>query len=64
PAMTPSFTRDEASGLTGAIQVFFYTGTHVCCCTLCHGDHVWDIRPGKRQRIEGRRACRDWQRDY
>ncbi|WP_396913362.1 hypothetical protein [Mycolicibacterium sp.] len=45
-------------------RVFVYTGVHVCCCKLCHGDYVWDIRPGKRQRIQSRRMCRDWQRDY
>lgn len=43
---------------------FVYTGTHVCCCPVCHGDFGWDVRPGKRQRLESRRMCRDWQRDY
>lgn len=45
-------------------RVFVYTGTHVCCCKLCHGDYGWDVRPGKRQRLDGRRMCRDWRREY
>ncbi|QRY43201.1 hypothetical protein JVX93_21900 [Mycolicibacterium boenickei] len=45
-------------------RTFVYTGTHVCCCKMCHGDYGWDVRPGKRQRINGRRMCRDWERDY
>ncbi|GAT04458.1 hypothetical protein [Mycolicibacterium fortuitum] len=44
-------------------RAFVFTGTRVCCCKLCQ-DHGWDIRPGKRQRLESRRKCRDWERDY
>ena len=45
-------------------RAFVYTGTHVCCCKHCHGDYCWDIPPGRRQRIESKRMCRDWQREY
>jgi hypothetical protein len=42
---------------------FAYTGIHICCCAMCHGDW-WGVPPGRRQRLEGKKACRDWQRDY
>ncbi|AON96918.1 hypothetical protein BI081_gp189 [Mycobacterium phage Tonenili] len=42
-------------------RTFVYTGTHICCCSLCHGDGGWDLRPGKRQRIESKRVVRDWE---
>ena len=42
---------------------FVYTGVHVCCCAMCHGNGGWDVRPGKRQRLDGKRACRDWGRE-
>jgi hypothetical protein len=44
---------------------FVYTGVHVCCCAMCHGDFSWDIRPGKRQRIGGRKYTQgDWAGEY
>lgn len=43
---------------------FVYTGTHICCCTHCHGDWFWDYPPGKRQRINGKRECQKWLREY
>ncbi|KHO26266.1 hypothetical protein QQ44_11070 [Mycolicibacterium setense] len=52
-----------ARGATQCRRVFVYTGTRTCCCTLCQ-DYGWDIRPGKRQHLESRRMCRDWQRNY
>lgn len=44
-------------------RAFVYTGIHVCCCAMCHGDW-WSVRPGKRQRLVGKKVCRDWQREY
>lgn len=44
-------------------RTFVYTGIHVCCCSLCHGE-VWANRPGKRQRLESRRMCREWRSEY
>lgn len=41
-----------------------FDGTHVCCCPMCHGDWWWDIPPNKRQRLTGKRLCRDWKREY
>jgi hypothetical protein len=29
-----------------------------------HNHADGDIHPGKRQRLESRRMCRDWQRNY
>jgi len=49
---------------TRCYRVFVYSGVHVCCCRMCHGDYGFDIPPSRRQRINSRRACRDWQRDY
>ncbi|CRZ14802.1 hypothetical protein [Mycolicibacterium neworleansense] len=50
-------------GTTQCRRAFVYTGIRPCCCKLCQ-DYGWDIRPGKRQRIESGRMCRDWQRNY
>lgn len=52
------------SNTTQCQRAFVYTGTNVCCCPMCHGNFGWDVRPGKRQRLESRRMCRDWERDY
>lgn len=43
---------------------FVYTGTHVCCCHLCHSADSYEVRPGKRQRLNGKRAARKWEREY
>ncbi|MCV7068494.1 hypothetical protein H7H51_27300 [Mycolicibacterium farcinogenes] len=51
-------------GTTRCQRTFVYTGTRVCCCPMCRGDFGWDLRPGKRQRLESRRKCRNWDRDY
>lgn len=48
---------------TRCCRVFSYTGVHVCCCRYCHGD-FWSVSPSRRRRIDGKRACRDWQREY
>lgn len=59
----------DSYGLVAALgrrchRRFVYTGIHVCCCAMCHGDFSWDVRPGKRQRLDGKKACRDWVREY
>jgi hypothetical protein len=43
---------------------FVYTGIHTCCCSLCHSSGGSETRPQKKRRMEGRRACRDWEREY
>jgi hypothetical protein len=45
-------------------RAFVYTGTHICCCSLCHSSDESETRPQKKRRISGRRACRNWERDY
>lgn len=40
---------------------FVYTGTHTCCCHWCHSEDTWEIPPGKRQRIDGKEICRNWE---
>lgn len=45
-------------------RTFVYTGTRICCCSMCHGNAGWDVRPGKRQRLTGNQACRDWRNEY
>lgn len=58
---------DGAAFIYGTSQcrrVFVYTGTHVCCCHWCHSCDEFMVRPGKRQRLDGKRVCRDWRRDY
>lgn len=47
----------------GCYRDFRYTGTHVCCCHMCHSSDEYELRPGKRQRLEGKAACRDWEDD-
>lgn len=44
-------------------RTFTYTGVHVCCCKFCHGD-FWSVAPGRRQRLDGKRACREWESEY
>lgn len=43
---------------------FRYSGTHVCCCRLCHSADDSQTRPQKLRRMEDVRACRDWEREY
>ncbi len=43
---------------------FRYTGTHTCCCRLCHRCDDYMTRLEKKRRMEGRRACRNWWREY
>lgn len=45
-------------------RTFVYTGTHTCCCHLCHSCDEYMVRPGKRQRLDGKKACRDWRNEY
>lgn len=45
-------------------RVFVYTGVHVCCCHWCHSCDEFMVRPGKRQRLDGKTACRTWEDDY
>ncbi|SKM19290.1 Uncharacterised protein [Mycobacteroides abscessus subsp. massiliense] len=39
--------------------LFAYTGVHTCCCWMCHGP---DER--RKDRVERRRAVRDWRSEY
>lgn len=45
-------------------RTFVYTGTQTCCCPMCRESGWWDIPPRKRQRIESKRMCRNWEREY
>lgn len=45
-------------------RVMIYTGTHVCCCHWCHSEDTYTTRPQKKRREQGKRLCRDWQREY
>jgi len=47
---------------TKCFRSFIYTGTNTCCCGLCHW--AWDLRPGKRQRLDGKAACQNWMKEY
>lgn len=51
-------------GTTQCRRVFRYTGIQTCCCDMCHGNGGWDIPSGKRQRLERRKANRDWYLEY
>jgi hypothetical protein len=50
-------------GTTQCRRNFFYTGIQTCCCGLCQIDGS-DVRSGKRQRLDRRKAERDWREEY
>lgn len=49
---------------TSCYRTFVYTGIHACCCHRCHSSDEYMLRPGKRQRLKGKRIVRDWEKEY
>lgn len=49
-------------GTTQCRRAFRYTGVNTCCCALCRGG--WLRQERRKRRLAGRRACRNWERDY
>lgn len=50
-------------GSTRCRRCFTYTGINTCCCKLCR-ECGWDVRPSKRQRLNGKKLCREWDREW
>lgn len=50
-------------GTTHCRRAFVFTGTRTCCCRLCSADAFTTSRR-KRQRLDGRKAARNWRDEY